>query len=115
MNFDLEDIKTINTIPGIYLITNKVNNKHYVGQSINLRHRLSVHYYNYIHRKYDNPLYRAFNKYGLSEFEVTILEADCSFTRENLDELEIHYISVYNSYGKEGYNQTLGVVYQVIK
>lgn len=105
-------LKEIPNDSGIYLFHNIVNNKYYVGQAIRIRKRLSSHISNYTNSKYDNPLYRAFNKYGLDKFEYKILEiipgSDFKEIRKKLDELEIKYIKEYNSFGKFGYNQTLG-------
>ena len=103
--------KEIPTKPGVYLITNTVNNKYYIGQAINLRNRLKSHISNYTNKRYDNPLYRAFNKYGLDKFTYQLLdvleENDYKEARKQLDILEIKYIETYNSYNK-GYNQTKG-------
>ena len=103
--------KEIPTKPGVYLITNTVNSKCYVGQAIKLRNRLKSHISNYTNKRYDNPLYRAFNKYGLDKFTYQLLdvleENDYKEARKQLDILEIKYIETYNSYNK-GYNQTKG-------
>lgn len=103
--------KEIPTKPGIYLITNTVNNKCYIGQAINLRNRIKSHISNYTNKRYDNPLYRAFNKYGLDKFTYQLLdvleEDDYKEARKQLDILEIKYIETYDSYNK-GYNQTKG-------
>ena len=103
--------KEIPTKPGVYLITNTVNSKCYIGQAINLRNRLKSHISNYTNKRYDNPLYRAFNKYGLDKFTYQLLdvleENDYKEARKQLDILEIKYIETYNSYNK-GYNQTKG-------
>ena len=103
--------KEIPTKPGVYLITNTVNSKCYVGQAIKLRNRLKSHISNYANKRYDNPLYRAFNKYGLDKFTYQLLdileENDYKEARKQLDILEIKYIETYNSYNK-GYNQTKG-------
>ena len=112
MIFNKESIKTIDNIPGIYLIKNKVNGKCYIGQSIRLRKRLLHHLNNYINDRYDFPLYRAFDKYGTDNFEVFILNSfnSTNYTeiKKELDILEIKYIKEYNSYGTTGYNQTYG-------
>ena len=101
--------KEIPTKPGVYLITNTVNSKCYIGQAINLRNRLKSHISNYTNKRYDNPLYRAFNKYGLDKFTYQLSdvleENDYKEARKQLDILEIKYIETYNSYNK-GYNQT---------
>ena len=103
--------KEIPTKPGVYLITNTVNSKCYIGQAIKLRNRLKSHISNYTNKRYDNPLYRAFNKYGLDKFTYQLLdvleENDYKEARKQLDILEIKYIETYNSYNK-GYNQTKG-------
>jgi len=39
-----EEIKLIPKCPGIYRIINTINNKSYIGQSINLKRRLLQHY-----------------------------------------------------------------------
>ena len=103
--------KEIPTKPGIYLITNIVNSKCYIGQAIKLRNRLKSHISNYTNKRYDTPLYRDFNKYGLDKFTYQLLdvleENDYREARKQLDLLEIKYIEIYNSYNN-GYNQTQG-------
>lgn len=86
---------------GIYLITNKINGHCYVGQSIDIKRRWRDH------RKsieQDAPLYLAFRKYGIDNFEFSVLE-ECQ--PEELNDKEIYYIEKFNSY-YNGYNQTLG-------
>lgn len=87
---------------GIYLITNLINNKKYVGQSTHIYKRWGVHKNsnNWI----DIPLYRAFKKYGLNNFKFEILE-ECS--KEKLDDLEIYWISYFDCFNN-GYNLTPG-------
>jgi hypothetical protein len=58
---------------GIYLIRNIINDKMYIGQSIDIERRWSEHKNDYI-RKNKYPLYKAFKKYGLDNFDFTILE-----------------------------------------
>ena len=70
----IEEVEKIDAeLSGIYLITNKTSKKHYVGQSIYLRRRLLRHKRNWILKKYDTPLYRAFTKYGIDNFSIDIL------------------------------------------
>ena len=66
---------------GIYKIENKINHHVYIGQSINIEARWQEHYRNgsanesFINRAwYNYPLYRALRKYGLENFEFTIIE-----------------------------------------
>lgn len=101
------EFRKYNKIAGIYKWENKVNHKCYIGQSIDIGSRLRHHVYNYNNKRYINPLYRAFDKYGIDQFDVEIL-----FEVPNpepclkllLDQLEIGYIEMYNSYGSGGYN-----------
>lgn len=109
--YDKTLVKKITLDAGIYLITNNLNGKVYVGQAIRLRKRLMSHIYNYTNNKYDTPLYRAFNKYGLNNFTYKIVKTlegtDYKVIRKQLDALEVDYIKQYNSY-HNGYNQTIG-------
>lgn len=107
-----DDLKDIKPIPGIYCIKNNIDSKCYIGQSINVKKRLQHHLSRSIQDRYDNPIYRAFKKYGIENFSVNIIEyvdtKDFTYAKKKLDELEMKYIKQYNSYGKNGYNQTLG-------
>lgn len=87
---------------GIYKITNKINNKCYVGQSIHIETRFEEH-----KRCTDNkPLYKAFKKYGIENFIFEIVE-ECIV--EQLNDKEIYYIKYFKSSTDEwGYNLTFG-------
>lgn len=83
----------------IYMTTNKINGKKYIGQ----------------HRGYTNDTYlgsglgilRAVKAYGKENFERQILEI-CS-TEEELDERERYWIQYYNAYEDDNfYNMTKG-------
>lgn len=90
---------------GIYKITNKINNKSYIGQSVDIEHRLKEHRnpYNWKREK-SKLLYKAFQKYGLENFTFEVIE-EC---KENqLDIKEQYWIDYYNSYSN-GYNMTTG-------
>lgn len=93
---------------GIYKITNLINKKVYIGQSINIEKRFIAHksvYKNYKAHNYEYPLYRAMRKYGFENFQFEILE-ECSI--KDLDEKEKYYIKYYNSKLPNGYNQDDG-------
>lgn len=96
--------------PGIYKWENLINHKCYIGQSIDLNKRIAHHFSNIKNNRYDSPLYRAIKKYGLENFDVTIIEVleASDDLKSELDEREKYYIQKYNSYGKNGYNQTFG-------
>lgn len=108
---NIEEAKKVNNIAGIYCFHNLVNNKYYVGQAIRLRKRLLSHLCNYNNKKLNNPLYQAFDEYGLDNFEYLVLESfdenNYNEIKKELDKLEIKYIKKYNSYNPNGYNQTL--------
>jgi len=88
---------------GIYLILNLIDYKAYVGQSVNLKKRISVHKSTLRGNYHENEhLQRAYNKYGSDNFLFEILE-ECDV--DSLDEREIFWISEFNSTDRElGYN-----------
>lgn len=74
---------------GVYEIRNLVNNKHYIGSSIDLQVRSREHINKLKTNKHDNPkLQNAFNKYG-DIFAMVILE-ECS--KDVVLAREQHYI-----------------------
>lgn len=92
---------------GIYKITNKINQKCYIGKSKNITERWNYHKTRYNdEREYDKPLYRAFRKYGIENFTFDILEELQEYDKES-NEREKYWIKFYNSYEK-GYNGTKG-------
>lgn len=95
---------------GIYKIYNKINGHCYIGQSRNIEKRWKNHICaskNENDVAYNYPLYRAFRKYDISNFDFLILE-ECSI--EELNEKEIFWISLF----KPEYNQTLGGNYKIV-
>lgn len=92
---------------GIYKITNLINGKSYIGQSINIEKRFISHKqraFNKKDRDYNKHLYCSIRKYGLNNFSFEILE-ECSI--DELNDRERYYIIKYNSF-LNGYNLTLG-------
>ena len=80
---------------GIYQIINKFNKKSYIGKSIRIEERWYNHKnwaFNPNSKKYFYPLYQAFRKYGLDNFEFVILE-EC--LEEELTNKEIYYYNLY--------------------
>lgn len=89
-------------IIGIYKITNIINNKSYIGQSIDIERRFKEHKESNRTSKY---LRRAINKYGLNNFTFEILE-ECD--EKDLSEKEKFWIKYYDSVPPKGYNLTKG-------
>ena len=76
---------------GIYIITNIVNNKKYIGSSLDYKQRIRQHKYSLRNNThYNNHLQSSFNKYGEENFKFELLEL-CS----NLIERETYHI--YNN------------------
>lgn len=83
----------------IYLWTNTINNKHYVGQARNFYNRFSQ----YKNGKFNKYMKNAILKYGINNFDIQILEKDVPY--ELLNEREQYWMDYYKSYDKEyGYN-----------
>jgi group I intron endonuclease len=91
----------------IYKATNKINGKIYIGQTINsLRQRKRGHINSALSKHDTSYFHFALRKYGPESFDwETIVEGPGSL--ETLNELEKHFIQLYNSFEK-GYNLTLG-------
>lgn len=85
---------------GIYKITNLINNKIYIGQSVNIERRWQEH----IYQNRNSAIHQAIKKYGIENFIFEIIE-ECS--QSQLDEREIFWIKYFNSY-ENGYNLTPG-------
>ena len=81
---------------GIYRITNNINGRMYIGQSITTRNRILCHFSELRRNTHANQILQEdFNKYGVKSFTVDILE----FCEESeLDEKEIYYNNKYNTY-----------------
>lgn len=87
---------------GIYKITNQVNQKSYIGQSLNIKRRWRHHKTSY--QTIDTYLYRAMRKYGIENFSFEVLK-ECQ--QEELNQFEQYYIQYYDTF-YNGYNLTLG-------
>jgi hypothetical protein len=86
----------------IYKITNQINGKCYIGQTIDVRNRFRVHRNDSKSKNsvsYNYPLYRAMRKYGLENFEFAVIEVVDEST--DLLEREVYW---YNHFKPE-YNQ----------
>lgn len=96
----------------IYLITNKINNKKYVGQTIYTPEwRWNYHLQDCRKKNNDgswrrtNYLYNSIRKHGKDAFKIEPL---VKVPVDKLNEAEKYYIKLYNTYEGEGYNETVG-------
>ena len=92
---------------GIYVIKNTINDKVYVGQSVNIEARWLAHKYSTLDTKAQDhytQIHQAMHKLKIENFYYEILEL-CDI--RDLNKKEIFYIKKFNSY-YSGYNMTLG-------
>lgn len=95
----------------IYKITNIVNGKVYIGQTVNYEERVRHHKqiaFRLNSKDKDRPLYRAIRKYGLDNFTFEVI--DNATTIEELNLKEINWIEHYDCCvdGDKGYNLDRG-------
>lgn len=90
----------------IYKITNTINGKSYIGQTIqNVKERFYQHCATKCSKAVSNmAIHRAIKKYGKSNFTVEVIE---EIDSTNLNDRERYWIKYYNSYNN-GYNSTKG-------
>lgn len=92
-----------NKIIGIYKITNP-KGKVYIGQTTDFNHRL-IHYKT-LNCKGQKKVYSSLFKYGFENHKIELITQG-EFNKQLLDDLEIHYIQLYNSF-RNGLNLSIG-------
>ena len=93
--------------PIIYGIKNLINEKIYVGKSINIKLRKKAHENSFVRKQAVNiHLQRAVDKYGIENFEFIILEEVVLNTVNEKEQYWINYLKSYDE--KFGYNKTMG-------
>ncbi len=88
-----------------YKITNKINNKSYIGITINFDRRIKQHQ----NMNSDSLIHKAILKYGKDNFTYEILKEDLSI--EDAEEMEIRLIKEENTLSPNGYNLAKGGYY----
>ena len=100
------DLKGKKVYGYIYKITNQVNNKKYIGQTINekgYRWDGTLEGINI----YNKHLQNSMNKYGIKNFKIEII--DTTKDKKELSDKEIYWIAFYNTTDRKyGYNKTEG-------
>lgn len=91
---------------GIYKITNQLNGKCYIGQSIDIKMRWIQHLYCGKNNIQKGKLYPAMFNDGIDNFQFEVLE-ECNLSQEELNNKERYWINYYNSFNN-GYNSTPG-------
>ncbi len=98
-----EFLTTVPMGPGLYLIHCLVNNKYYIGQSVNASYRLGRHYENLIVGKADcKRLQEDWNKYGFTSFKFIVLVSGPSYSDEKIrldlekKLIQLNLNSIYN-------------------
>ena len=92
----------------IYLITNLINNKKYIGQTKQGREERRWQEHSIFYVNENRMLYNAIRKYGSENFEFKVIDTD--IPEELIDERERYYIKYYNTFylNGQGYNMTEG-------
>lgn len=94
----------------IYLVTNIVNGKRYVGQTYQgFNKRKSDHVcaaFNTNNIAYNYYFHRAIRKYGIDAFVWEVIYENILI--EDLNMYEKFYIALYSTFGEFGYNETTG-------
>jgi group I intron endonuclease len=88
---------------GIYCITNIINNKKYIGQSVDIHKRVMEHKRDLAKNIHPNSLLQnSWNKYGKENFLFEVIE-ECE--KENLTIRELYWVNKLNLLNKEfGFN-----------
>lgn len=98
---------SLNKKIGIYQIKNIINNKLYIGQSVDIEQRWRSHKWELENNCHSNKhLQLSWNKYGKENFEFDIL---CECDSSELDYHEKKYIKLFNTTNSNfGYNFEFG-------
>lgn len=96
---------TAEKVCGIYRITNTINGKCYIGQSIDIHKRFIHHTSESRHQRQHMAISKAIQKYWKDAFCFEIL-VKC--TIDELNDKERYFVEKYNSVAPNGYNMRSG-------
>lgn len=101
-------------LPGVYMIRNKLNNKVYIGESVDIPTRFKRYRWaiksNSGYAEVKRDIVQDIKKFGIENFEFKILVSGSKYkNRDTRLQVETEYIYEYQSYdSKYGYNETCG-------
>lgn len=90
----------------VYKVTNIVNGKMYIGRTTQGLYKRKWSHESRARNYKNTTFYKAIRKYGENNFVWEIIE-ECN-DKDTLNAREIHYIEQYDSFGRSGYNETIG-------
>lgn len=90
----------------IYCIINKLNDKLYIGKTVDFKTRKRAHIHAAKNGEDNSPIHKAMHKYGIENFKWSILKDN--IPEDKLDENEIFYIAKFNTFHGKHYNCTSG-------
>jgi len=92
----------------IYSITNKVNDKRYIGITGDMYNRRRAHLWALRNNKHSNAkLQNAWNKHKEDNFEIEVIKSFDAKSRDYALSIEVDYIEKYDCF-KSGYNMSTG-------
>lgn len=80
----------------IYKWRNLINNKVYIGKSVDIAKRVREYRYE-INRGHTRPIISALRKYGFENFEFSIIEPCDELSNEELLQREQYWMDYYGS------------------
>ena len=99
----------------IYKVTNRINGKMYIGCTKSFKDRVTYHKERYGKKKeFSKPLYVAMRKYGVDNFDFTLLQTDLGV--EEAYKVEADMIKrLHTLISENGYNVSPGVYFYNVR
>ena len=99
------NIYPVNTLNTIYIITNKINLKQYIGRTIgSIENRLKEHNRQSKKIYSKTPLHIDIQKYGIENFKIEKLYEFNVDTQKEANKIEQQFINKFNTKQPNGYN-----------